>query len=288
MNQKIIFDVTESSFGEEVINASDNKLIIVDFWAPWCGPCKQLTPLLEKVINKASGKVLLAKINIDENQQIAAQLRIQSIPTVFAFKNKKIVNAFQGVISESQILEFIEKALEEKLEDNFVDFFESIEGFIKNKEFSEAIKLLIEFVSKNSNNVIALSKLLECYLELDEFDKINQLLDSLEKDIKENVEILKIIKRLEIINKNKSDGPPIDELLDNLNKNPKNVDLLIEISDKYFSEKKYNEAFDILLKNYSINKEKIKLKMVEFFEALGMTHEITILYRKKLSSLMFS
>ena len=103
---KNIIDVDESSFNEQIIEVSENKLVIVDFWAPWCGPCKQLTPLLEKVVKKAEDKVLLAKVNIDDNQQIAAQLRIQSIPSVFAFKNKQIVNAFQGVLPEKQIIEF--------------------------------------------------------------------------------------------------------------------------------------------------------------------------------------
>ena len=106
-----ISEINEAEFEEKVLNASSDNLILVDFWAPWCGPCKQLTPLLEKIINKAKGKVKLVKINIDENQQIAAQLKIQSIPAVFAFKDNKPVDAFQGVIPERKIVEFIEKSL---------------------------------------------------------------------------------------------------------------------------------------------------------------------------------
>ena len=98
MNNKNIIDVSEIDFEKNVLEESVNKLVVVDFWAPWCGPCKQLTPVLEKVISSSPEKILLAKVNIDENQQIAAQLRIQSIPTVFAFKNKQIVNAFQGIL----------------------------------------------------------------------------------------------------------------------------------------------------------------------------------------------
>ena len=99
-----IIDVNEADFENKVLEASLNKLIVVDFWAPWCGPCKQLTPILEKIISASPEKIVLAKINIDENQQIASQLRIQSIPAVFGFKNQEVVNAFQGVIPEKEIV----------------------------------------------------------------------------------------------------------------------------------------------------------------------------------------
>ena len=103
-----IFDVDEHSFQQKIIEASTNRVILVDFWAPWCEPCKQLSPILESIINDCEGRIHLAKINIDENQQIAAQLRIQSIPMVYAFKNNQIADAFQGVQPQKKIIEFIE------------------------------------------------------------------------------------------------------------------------------------------------------------------------------------
>ena len=147
-----IIDVNEADFTENVINKSEDKLVVVDFWAPWCGPCKQLTPTLEKIINSAQGKVLLAKINIDENQQIAAQLRIQSIPTVYAFKDKQIVNAFQGVIPENKIIEFIEKSLGSKINQNYEDFYKKISNDIQEGKIDESKEVLLEFISNPKRN----------------------------------------------------------------------------------------------------------------------------------------
>ena len=125
MQNNNILEINEENFEAEVINASNDSLILVDFWAPWCGPCKQLTPILEKVISNSNNKAKLVKINIDENKNIAAQLRIQSIPTVFFFKDGQPIDAFQGVLAEKKIIEIIEKHLNEKLTSDFSEFYEN-------------------------------------------------------------------------------------------------------------------------------------------------------------------
>ncbi len=282
-----IIDITETEFNDKVIEASENKLIVVDFWAPWCGPCKQLTPILEKIISKSADKITLVKINIDENQQIAAQLRIQSIPTVYAFKNKQIVNAFQGVIPEGQIIEFIEKCLGSKINEDFTEFYNEIKGAMAENKFEETKDTLLEFISKNSNEIKGICFYLECLIELKQFEDVEAFISSLEKDVQEKDEVKQVVKKMEIV-KNNSSGPNINELLNKLENEPDNIDLILEISDKFFSMKEYENGMDLLLKNYLKNRDIIKNKMVEFFAVLGNTDQITIQYRRKLSQLMFS
>tara|TARA_Y100000768_G_scaffold386348_1_gene374544 strand:- start:208 stop:1074 length:867 start_codon:yes stop_codon:yes gene_type:complete len=282
-----ILDVNESEFNDKVIESSLEKLIIVDFWAPWCGPCKQLTPILENVAKKSADKITLVKINIDENQQIAAQLRIQSIPTVYAFKDKQIVNAFQGVIPEKQVIEFIEKSLGSKLNEDLSEFYDLIKNNIAESKFEETKDILLDFISKNPAEVHAINLYLECLIELKQFEDAESFSESLEKNIQENDEIKQVIKKIKIVKSNLN-GPDIKELLLKLEKKPTDIDLIIEVADKYFSIKKYDDCMELLLKNYPKNKNKIKEKMIEFFEVLGNSSEYTINYRKQLSQIMFS
>ena len=282
-----IYDVNESDFNDQVIEASENKLIVVDFWAPWCGPCKQLTPILEKIILGLRDKVSLIKINIDENQQIASQLRIQSIPTVYAFKNKQIVNAFQGVLSEKQVIDFLEKCLGSKINEDFSEFYEQIKNLMATNQFEEAKNSLLEFISSNSKEIKAIKLYLENLIELNQFDEFNSFVDSLENEIKEKDEIKQVLKKLDIIKSNLS-GPTIDDLKKKLENKPGDINLILDVADKYFSLKEYDNCMELLLKNYPNNKDKVKNKMVEIFEVLGNSDKTTILYRKKLSQIMFS
>ena len=282
-----IIDVDELQFNEKVIEGSKEKLIIVDFWAPWCGPCKQLTPVLEKIIKKYSEKINLIKINIDENQQIASQLRIQSIPAVFAFKDKQIVNAFQGVLPEKQIIDFLEKCLGSKLNEDFEDFYDQINKKMSEKDFENIKDVLLEFISNQPEEVKAISLYLECLIALKQFDELETFLESLEEEILKKNEIKQIIKKTEILKKNIS-GPDIESLLIKLEEKPDDINLVLEIADKYFSMQDYENSMSLLLKFYPKNKEKIKKKMLEFFEVLGNSNEHTVNYRKKLSQIMFS
>ncbi len=287
MNETNILDVNETDFEKKVINASEHKLVVVDFWAPWCGPCKQLTPIMEKIAKENKKGFDLIKINIDDNQQIASQLRIQSIPTVYAFKDKKIVNAFQGVISEKDFIDFIEKSAGKKLKEDMSGFYDDIKKLILDQNYNQAKENLLSFLSENTDDAIAVSLYLESLLAQKEFEEIESFVSSLDEKMKKNSEVNKIIKKLKIIKESKN-TQSIDALLKKYNDDPKNINTLLEISEFYFSTEEYENAFSFLLENYSKNKEKVKKKLVEFFEALGNDHEATKTYRKKLSSLLFS
>ena len=163
-NENLIFHVSENDFVNEVIEKSENITILVDFWAPWCGPCKQLTPLLEEIIKEANGMVLLAKINIDENKQLAAQMRIQSIPTVVAFNNKQIADGFQGILPKTKIIKFIEKVTGKSFPENKEVFYNKIKELINKNNINEAVNNLEDFLSDNSSDTNAYLCILNVFL----------------------------------------------------------------------------------------------------------------------------
>ena len=154
-------------------------------------------------------------------------------------------------------------------------------------KFEETKDTLLEFISKNSDEIKGICFYLECLIELKQFEEVETFVSSLEKNLKEKDEIKQVLKKMEII-KNNSSGPDVNQLLSKLEKEPGNIDLVLELSDKYFSMKEYELGMDLLLKNYQKNKDKVKIKMVEFFGVLGNTDKTTIEYRKKLSQIMFS
>ena len=287
MENNNIIDVNEADFETQVLEESYNRLVVVDFWAPWCGPCKQLTPVLEKVISSSPDKIVLAKINIDENQQIASQLRIQSIPAVFAFKDKQPVNAFQGVVPETEIIKFLEKSLGEKLVNNFDDFYDQIKKLFDEKKFLEAKDLLENFIAENAQEINGICMYLESLIALNELSLAENFLNSLNNEVVKIEKVKKIKDRVMLI-KNTNNGPSLEKLTKDLESAPDDFDILFKITDAHFANNNFDKCFDVLLSYYPKHKEKIKSKMVGYFDVLGFDHESTVLYRKKLSSIMFS
>lgn len=291
INNIKIKDVDEAQFAEEVIEASKTSAIIVDFWAPWCQPCKQLTPVLEEVVKESKGEVILAKVNIDENQNLAGQLRIQSIPTVIAFNEGKIVNAFQGVLPKQKVIDFIEKVIGKKINKNFDEFYKSIKNLIESSEFENAIEALEEFLSENSDDINAIDLYLTCLVALNKVDEANDFIKSLSDKIANDPKIKSFNKKLTLKKKSES-GPSLDELKKDLEGDSLNIEKIINLSEKYFSIEKIDECFDLLFDSYikldQKGKNSIKEKIVSYFNILGNENDYTKSYRKKLSSLIFS
>ena len=287
MSSNNIIDVSEVDFENKVLDESLNRLVVVDFWAPWCGPCKQLTPILEKIILSSPDKIVLAKINIDENQQIASQLRIQSIPAVFAFKDKEVVNAFQGVIPETEIIKFLEKSIGDKLNNNFDDFYDQIKTLINDNKFLEAKDLLKGFIAANPEEIKAICMYVESLIGLNEINSADDFLNSLSDEVSKKEEVEKVKQKIKLI-KETDKGPSLEKLNEELLKNPGNLNVVFKITDTHFANNNFDSCFNILLNYYPKNNEKIKTKILNYFDVLGFEHESTILYRKKLSSIMFS
>ncbi|MBI28956.1 MAG: Thioredoxin C-1 [Alphaproteobacteria bacterium MarineAlpha5_Bin11] len=284
-------DIGQDQFITEVIEASKEKVIVVDFWAPWCGPCKDLGPRIEKVVEMASNKVKLVKINIDENKELAGQLQIQSIPTVFAFKDGKIANAFQGALGEKEIVEFIEKIIGEKLEGNISEIIKESRKFLNDEKYEESLNLIKEFLASDKQN----NEIIEIYIKnkiaLKEFEEVEEIINSLDDSFKNDKNIKSAINSYEIT-KNADQNFTEEEIFAALKKDPLSLETNKQLSDLYFGRKNYDKAFemiiDLYIKTSSKNKEKVKKILFDYFEILGNEHESTKIARRKLSSTIFS
>jgi len=293
VSSKVIIDINTDNFMSDVIEASKEKPIIVDFWAPWCEPCKQLTPLLESAILKYKDKLVLAKVNIDENQDIAAQLKIQSIPTVYIFFEGKVVDGFQGAQSNSEILEFIKKA------SNLIGPGEEVESLItmikislEKRQWDEGMDLAQKLLEIDNENIIAFSALIRTMIGLNQFDDVREMYEALSSDIKDSKIVMEAFSLLESSEKAFKAKESIENLKDKINKNPDDLDVMLEMSIALYGNGAISDSFDLLLKSIEINREwdeqSARKQLLEFFNTTGFEAKETIFARRKLASLLFS
>ncbi len=285
-----VIDINQDQFLEEVVERSKTTPVIVDFWAPWCGPCKQLTPTLENVVNRKNGKVILAKINVDENQGIASQLNIQSIPTVYGFVDGKPLDAFQGAQPESKVEAMVDKIIEATPGNEIPKLIEEADQLFSEQKFEESLKLFESLVGMDPGNPKIIAGMLRCLIQIKRFDDANEMFDSFDEKILENDEIIKIKKLLDATNK--EDNKELDQrLIQEVNNDPKNMDLRFKLANSYLSisetEKGFNELLKIFEQNPNWNEEAAKKKLLEFFDLLGFNDPNVVEARKKLSSMMF-
>ncbi len=285
-----VVDINEDKFVDEVIEKSKTIPVIVDFWAPWCGPCKQLTPTLEKVVNKKNGKVILAKINVDENQGIASQLNIQSIPTVYGFVNGKPVDAFQGAQPESKVEVMVDKMIEATPGNEIPKLLDEADQLFKDHKFEESLTVYERLVSMDPGNPKIIAGFLRCLIQLKRFGIAQEMFESFDESILENDEIIKIKK---LLNSSNKDGSSIslEKLEEEVKMKPKNKELRFSLAESYLSssenEKGFNELLKIFEQEPNWNEGAAKKKLLEFFDLLGFNDPNVAAARKKLSSMMF-
>ena len=288
MTTETIRSVSEATFVSDVIEKSKEKIIIVDFWAPWCGPCKALTPILERQALKKKEQLEVVKVNIDENQAIASQLRIQSIPAVFAFSDGQPVDGFMGAKSEPEVEKFFE-TLTKKFSKKVVDDTEEIKKLLLEERFEDAKIVLEELINTNPSPE-NFSLLIKSLIGLKNFDEIEQIIKSLSSDIIKDSMVQGAISSYELL-KNSNVDSSKSEILDKIKENPSDLDAKMNYSKILLQENNFSECIDVLLDMFKEDREwkegLAKKQLLSIFEHLGSDDELSKKGRRSLTSLIF-
>ena len=289
----LIKDVNEDTFMDDVIEASKSSPIVVDFWAPWCGPCKTLGPALEAEVKATNGKIKMVKIDIDQNQNLASQMRIQSIPAVFAFVDGQPIDGFMGAKAPSELKVFIEKLLE-KVTDDEGDLSEAIavaDEMLEAEEFDDAAETFEAILGEDPNSSLAFVGLFKSKMGAKKLDDAKKMLEEIPDTLKNKPEILALQAQIELTNQAEGIGE-LNDLRKLLSTDVNNHQVRFDLALALFTKGETSEAIQELLIIFRVdqdwNDDAARQQLFKFFDILGGEDPITLSGRRQLASMLFA
>lgn len=287
----LIKDTTTQEFMKDVIEASRSTTVLVDFWAPWCGPCKQLMPLLEKAVTAAKGRVKLVKLNIDEEPAIPGQMGIQSVPAVVAFKDGKPIDGFMGAQPESQIKAFIDKNGTEPQADPLDEACKQADELLEAGQTAEALQIYGAVLQQSSDHLAAVIGITKCFIALDELNRARDVFDSLPEDALKDKTVVALKARLELAEQS-ADLGEVGDLQKQLDANPDDhqarFDLAVALNGKNKREEAVDHLIVIIKKDREWEEDGARKQLLQFFESWGVMDKASVYGRRQLSSILFS
>ena len=287
----LVKDTTTQAFVKDVIEESKRQPVLVDFWAPWCGPCKQLTPVLEKAVRAAKGKVKLVKMNIDEHPAIPGQMGIQSIPAVIAFVDGRPADGFMGALPESQVVAFLDRLTKDSIGGETKDLLKAADAALAGGDPAGAANLYAQLLAEDNSNVPALAGLARCYVETGALDQARQTLAMIPDSKRGESAVAAAQAALQLAEQVKTLGP-VAELEQKVAANPLDhqarFDLALALNGKGRRLDALDQLISIVKRDRKWNDDGARKQLVQFFEAWGPTDEATIEGRKRLSSILFA